>query len=145
MEKKAEPTESKAKIAKEVAEADFGRFVASMRLNLSTEGMDAEDRTQLEQNKRRIIDAALNGSLVFSAEGVPTFTPQDSENREPIVFPQPLGADFMAADFIKKNHDIEKSFSMMAATTHQPLTRFAGMLWSDLRVCQAIANLYMGG
>jgi len=145
MDKKSEPTKSKTKIAKEVAEADFDRFVAAMRLNLSTEGMEPEDRTQLEQQKRRIIDAALDGSLVMSEKGVPTFTPQDSEDREPIAFPQPKGADFMQADMIRKNHDIEKTYAMMAATTHQKVARYAEMEWSDLRVLQAIANLYMGG
>lgn len=139
------PKAQKPKIGKDVAEADFARFVAAMRLNLSMDGMDAEDRTTLDQQKRRIIDAILAGSLVISEKGVPTFTPQDSENRDPIRFPRPKGADLMAADYVKKGHEIEKSFAIMASATRNPVGRYADMESSDLFVCQAIVNLYMGG
>lgn len=145
MDEKPKAARDKPKIAKEVAESDFDRFVAEMDLDLSTDGMDAEDRTQLEQSKRRIVNAIFAGSLVVDATGIPTFTPRRSEDREPIVFAQPKGADFMQADLIRKNRDIEKSYAIMAASTRQPLSRYATMVWSDLRVCQAIINLYMGG
>lgn len=144
-EDKKQKAVPKRKIALEVAESDLLRFMAAMRLNISTDGMDAEDRTQFELNKKRILNALLDGSLLINQDGVPTFTPRDSEDKDPITFPQPKGGDFMQADLIKKNHDITKSYAMMAAASHQPVERYREMLWSDLRVCQAINNLYMGG
>ena len=144
-DQQAEPRRSRPKLGQDVAESDLRRFMANMRLNASTEGMDAEDKTQFELNKRRILNALLDGSLVIDQDGVPTFTPRESEDRSSITFPQPKGADFMQADLIKKNREITKSYAMMAASTHQPIERYANMLWCDLWVCQAIVNLYMGG
>jgi hypothetical protein len=139
------PRRPRTKLGKDVAESDLLRFMASMRLVISMDGMDAEDRTQLELSKRRIINAIVDGRLVIDQDGVPIYTPRDSEDKSQIRFPRPKGADFMQADLIKKNHDITKSFAIMAASTHESVARYAAMESTDLFVCQSIVGLYMGG
>lgn len=141
-------TERKQKpprIGLEVAESDLLRFMASMKLLISMEGMDAEDRTQLDLNKRRIINAILDGRLVIDQDGIPIYTPRDSENKEPIRFPRPKGGDFMQSDLIKKNHDVTKAVAIMAASTRESIERYREMESTDFFVCQAIVGLYMGG
>lgn len=148
MEQKPKPAaedKSKRRISPEVAEAEFQRFLDTMDLVFSTEGLDAEDRTQLELQKKRIIRAILDGRLVVDQEGVPVYTPRASEDKDPITFPEPKGGDFMQADLHKKNHDITKSMAILAAATHQPPERYGNMVWSDLKVCQAVHGLYIGG
>lgn len=148
MEQKPKPAEDRGKqrkISRDVAEAEFQRFLDCMRLNFTTEGLDAEDRTQVELHKKRFVNAVMDGRLVVDQKGIPTYTPRDSADKDPITFPQPKGGDFMQADLHKKNHDITKGMAIMAAATHQPLERYRDMEWSDFRVCQAISGLYMGG
>jgi hypothetical protein len=140
-----EERKQKSRIGRDVAESELRRFMTSMRLVISMKGMDAEDRTQLDLSKRRIINAILDGRLVIDQGGIPIYTPRDSEDKTPIRFPRPKGADFMEADLIKKNHDVTKSFAIMAASSHESIERYGAMESTDLFVCQSIVGLYMGG
>jgi hypothetical protein len=140
-----EERKQKPRIGREVAESELRRFMASMRIVISTEGMDAEDRTQLDLNKRRIINAILDGRLEIDKDGVPVYTPRDSEDKSPIRFPRPKGKDLMQSDLLKPNHTVTKSFRIIASATGESDERYRDMELTDVVVCQAIGLLYMGG
>ena len=140
-----EERKQKSRIGRDVAESELRRWMSSMKLVISTTGMDAEDRTQLDLNNRRIINAILDGRLVIDQDGVPVYTPRDSVDRSPIRFPRPKGKDLMQSDLFKKNHDVTKAFAIMAATSHESLDRYGEMESTDLYVCLAIAGMYNGG
>jgi hypothetical protein len=63
---------------------------------------------------------------------------------DPITFYEPTGASLMAMDRKKKAEDIGKLYATMADMTKQPIKRFAGMKYRDLKVCIAITSLFLG-
>lgn len=140
-------TDKKSKkvvVAKEVAEAEFERFADIMDLDIDPAGMDEEDKTGLEQNKKRIISAIQKGALVVNDKGEPVFTPQRTQGLEDITFHEPTGASLMAMDRKKKNHDISKMFATMADMTGGHSNSFSKMKMSDLKVCLAVTTLFLG-
>ncbi len=127
-----------------VAEFEFMRFVDAMNLDVQEEYLNDEDRAGLQLNRRRMLRAIEDGSLVIDMDGVPTYTPQRSDNTSPITFWEPTGASLMAMDRKKTGADVGKMFSIMADFTHTEQGRFAQLKTSDLNVCMAVATLYLG-
>ena len=132
------------KVADEVAEAEFDRFLDCMDIDAGLRGMDDEDRAAFFESKRRFLRAVKNGSLVVNENGEPVFTPVKSDNTNPITFREPEGAHLMQADTKKKDHAVTKFYAMMAGLTGESVQRFAKMKQRDLAVCQAIALILLG-
>ena len=133
------------KVAKEVAENEFDRFVESMDLDVDTSGMDAEDLTAFNKQKGRIIRAVQSGSLIFNDDGEAVYTPQhkNTKHKEPITFHERTGASLMAMDGKKKNHDVAKTYAVMADMCKVHPSTFAGMVGTDVKVCEALFALLM--
>ena len=134
----------KSKTGDDVAEAEFNRFVDKMDLDVDDTMLNDEVKAALVLNRRRFLRAIKAGSLVVDEDGVPTFTPVKSENKNPIIFHEPTGASLMAMDRKKEGADVGKMFAIMSDFTKQNQNVFAGLLTSDLNVCTAIATLYLG-
>ncbi len=132
------------KIAKEVAEQEFSRFVECMDLDVDPADMDEDDRKGFNQQKDRVIAAIQSGALVISDKGEPTFTPQRSNDAEPITFYEPTGASLMAMDRKKKTEDIGKLYAAMGDMTKTHANVFSKMKMADLKVCMAITTLFLG-
>lgn len=132
------------KIAREVAEQEFNRFVEAMDLDVDPADMDAEDKKGFEQQKDRIIAAVQSGSLVINDTGEPVFTPQRTEGAEAITFHEPTGASLMAMDRKKKTEDIGKLYASMGEITKTHASTFSKMKMPDLKVCIAITTLFLG-
>ena len=132
------------KIAKEVAEQEFSRFVECMDLDVDPADMDEDDRKGFNQQKDRVIAAIQSGALVTSDKGEPTFTPQRSNDAEPITFYEPTGASLMAMDRKKKTEDIGKLYAAMGDMTKTHANVFSKMKMADLKVCMAITTLFLG-
>lgn len=132
-------------VAKEVAEQEFDRFVHCMDLDVDTSGMDAEDLTAFNKQKGRIIRAVQVGSLVFNEDGEAVYTPQHkrTKHKEPITFQERTGASLMAMDGRKKNHDVAKTYAVMADMCKVHPSVFAGMVGTDVKVCEALFALLM--
>jgi hypothetical protein len=130
-------------IAPEVAEDEFQRFAEGMDLDVDPTGLSDEDKSSLEDSKRRIIRAMLKGQLVINEKCEPVFTPKSGG--KPITFYEPDGAALMATDMKKKGHDMAKTYAAMAAMTKENPTRFSSMPGRDLKVCTAIFALFMAG
>lgn len=132
------------KVAKEVAEQEFARFVECMDLDVDTAGMDDDDRRGFAQQKDRIIAAIQSGALTVSDSGEPTFTPQRTKDADAITFYEPTGASLMAMDRKKKTEDIGKLYAAMGDMTRTHANTFSKMKMADLKVCMAIATLFLG-
>lgn len=130
-------------IAEEVVEHEFNRFVECMDLDVDPAGMNADDLEVFRQEKVRIINAIKSGSLVISENGEPIFTPQRSKDAEAITFYEPTGASLMAMDRKKKTDDIGKLYATMADMTKTHPSVFSRMKMVDLKVCMAIAMLFL--
>ena len=132
------------KIALEVAESEFTRFVDLMDLDVELSDMDEDDRKGFKQQKDRMISAIRSGSLVINDSGEPIFTPQRTSDCNSITFYEPTGASLMAMDRKKKTEDIGKLYATMGDMTKTNANIFSKMKMADLKVCMAIATLFLG-
>lgn len=132
------------KIAKEVAEQEFNRFVGSMDLEVDPADMDEDDRKGFNQQKDRVIAAIQSGALVIKDSGEPVFTPQRTNDADAITFHEPTGASLMAMDRKKKTEDIGKLYAAMGDITKTHANVFSKMKMADLKVCMAITTLFLG-
>lgn len=138
------------KVATEVAEQDFERFVARMALDVDPKHMDDEDKKSFTQAKHRLIAAIEDGTLVVNEKGTPVFSPVGDEDgdkdydRSAITFHEPKGDALMAMDLKRDGHNVAKTFASLSAMTKQPITRFSGMANRDLRICLALYVLFLG-
>lgn len=137
-------TPEKKKTGTDVAEVEFQRFVDYMNLDVEDSYLNDEDKAGLATNRHRFIRAVEAGSLVVDEDGIPTYTPQKSDDVTPIVFYEPTGASLMAMDRKKEGADVGKMFTIMADFTKTNQGQFAGLRISDLNVCMAISMLYLG-
>ena len=131
------------KVALEVAENEFNRFTDNMDLDVDERFMDEEDLTAFNKQKRRIITAICNGSLVINENGEAVYTPQKSGDIEPLVFHERTGASVMAMDNKKKNHDVATTYAVMGDITGVHQNTFAKMKGIDIKICEAIFALLM--
>lgn len=127
----------------ETAEKEFGRFLEAMDLDVDPKGMDDEDKRTFEESKRRVVRALEQGQLVIDDKGQPVFTPSAGGN--PITFYEPTGAALMAADQKRSGHNMAKMFATMGDMTRTNAALFAKMVARDVKVCLAVALLFLGG
>lgn len=132
------------KVAREVCEAEFTRFLEAMDLTEKCDAKqyDGDDLKSFLDTKATIISAMERGLLCVDEKGQPVYTPQLG-NSGPIVFYEPSGADLMAMDQAKKGHDIEKQNKLLAAMTKRHPGDFAKLAMRDYRVCTAIQVLFL--
>lgn len=133
-----------SKIAKEVAEAEFDRFVEANDLLIGTENMDKEDRDSLDEQRGRIVRAIETGAMVVNEDGEPVFTPQRRKDATALTFHEPTGASLMAMDRKKKNEDVGKLYATMGDMTRTDAKTFSSMKMADLKVCIAVTTLFLG-
>lgn len=133
------------KVATDAAEVEFNRFTEEMDLNIDTATMDADDLSAFYKLKARIIRAIGNGSLIFNEGGEAIYTPQKkgSKYNEPLTFHERTGASLMAMDGKKKNHDVAKTYAVMADMCKVHPGVFAGLIGVDIKVCEALFQLLM--
>lgn len=131
------------KIGREVAEAEFARFVEAMGLKakVNPEGLDAKDAESLADTINLLLRTIESGHLVIDEKGQAVFTPQVSGG-EPIVFPEPRGADIMAMDQAKEGRKIEAQNKVLASITKQNPQRYSQMLLRDYDVISALCGIF---
>lgn len=130
------------KIDKETAELEFNRFTDSMDLDVDESFMDEVDLMSFNKQKRRIVAAIANGSLVINENGEPVYTPKKSDI-EALTFHERTGASILAMDGKKKNHNVAQTYAIMAEITKTHPKVFAKMKGIDIKICEAIFALLM--
>ena len=134
-----------SQVSEEVAKAELERFCEAMDLDLDTSRLNEEAINNLEDAKHQFVRAVMNGSLVVEDDGVPVFTPRKMKDAQPIRFPEPTGAVKMEIDRISGRYKaVTKTYALMEALTGQSKGFFSKMLNRDLKVCEAITNLFLG-
>lgn len=127
-------------VAEEMAEREFMRFAEVMDLDIDPKGMDEDDRKELDELKRKVVRAIVRGKLVIDDDGQPVYSPMEGD---PITFAEPRGKAFQASDLKKEGHNVKKMFAAMADFTGMPEAVFMNMRQRDLRVCLAVAKLFL--
>lgn len=131
------------KVAKEVAEQEFQRFIDMNCILWDRPGMKEEDLEAREEQKAYLVGALVAGSLVINEAGEPVYAPQRSGDGDALTFHEPTGASMQAMDRKKKTEDVGKLFATMADMTHTDAKVFSTMKMPDLKVCMAITTLFL--
>ena len=142
-EKKVETATSKYKVDEDTATAEFDRFMEMMDIDVDPAGMDDEDKVDFGRHKGLLVKVIRRGSLVINDKGEPVFTPQRGEGGSPITFHEPKGSAIMAMDRKKRGHDVGKMFASIADMTGTSSSTYSNMYSSDLKICLAIATLFL--
>lgn len=132
------------KVATEVAEQEFERFVYAMDLDVDPKYMDDEDKKSFQRLKGIVLRAIEFGHVEINSEGEPVVNPRTTEDTSPVTFFEPAGAAFLEMDKKRKDHDIAKQFALLAAITQQNQARFTGMKQRDLKIINALLMLFLG-
>lgn len=133
------------KIDTESAQAEFDRFVEVNRIDLSTEGLDENDKQDSLKGQRDFVEAIKEGILTVDEVGIPTYTPCMTENFEgSLIFRRPKGDALSAMDLKKKNADVAKMYAAMATMTRKPSKIFTKMDYFDVKMCMLIAGFFLG-
>lgn len=134
---------SAEKIAKEVAEKEFERFLVAMDIedHVDEEGLDKDEVRQIRKAKRMFVRAVQKGRLTVDDAGHPVYTTVSLEQAQTLSFRRPKGEAFMVGD---DESSMAVSFNVLAQMTGVPARTFARMEYNDLEVVQAITKLFLG-
>lgn len=130
-------------VAREVAEDEFNRFCDSMDIDNDVGAMTEEDEKSFKMPKETFIKAVMQGGLVVNDDGEPVYTPRNSPKVGTLTFREPSGADYMAMDRKKEGQNIGKMWSMADSVTKSSPGTIANLRNRDLKVVQAIMQLFM--
>lgn len=138
-------TDTKPKIVPEMAALEFDRWAEEMALDLDTSNMDAEDLTQFDKQRRRLVKAIGDGHLVINENGEAVYTPQNKKTKhtDAITFHERTGSAVMAMDGKKKNYDVAKTYAVMGEMCKVHPNIFATMVGIDGKICEALFSLLM--
>jgi hypothetical protein len=133
------------KIGPDVAEDELDRWLEKMDIDDDVEAMKESDVDAFNNQTRKLKLAIRRGALVITTDGLAEYTPQNekSKNQDALIFHERSGASVMAMDRHKKDHDVAKSYAIMADMCRVPQKVFAGMVGIDCKVCEAIFALLM--
>jgi hypothetical protein len=140
----SKPKETKPVVDAETAGDELRRFGDAFNLDFDKAEMDAEDRAGFDYNCKLFKKGIMQGSIVVDEGGMPSFTPQYSENRRAFEFKEPTGASFLEADKKKKDHDFAKTYAVIGEMTGTSVQIVAALVIRDLKILQAISNLFLG-
>jgi hypothetical protein len=125
-----------AKIAKEVAEQEFERFLEAMDLEFDVKEMDEDDKAGFQKEKDLVVKEIIKGNMSINDSGEPVYI-------DGLTFHEPTGASFMAMDRRKSGETMAKQYAMLAEMTQSSPKTFANMKWKHLRVCLAVQALFL--
>lgn len=131
------------KISVDVAEKEFDRFIDAMCIDSDLTNMGEDDIESFNEHKRKIVNAISKGDLIINENCEPVYTPKRSDNKDPITFYEPTGADLAEQDKRAKGQDHTRLFTTMGSMTKTSSSRFAKMKMYDLKICQAITVLFL--
>jgi hypothetical protein len=131
------------KVAAEVAESDFARWLEAMDLahKADESEMNADDLASFKKVKGAMLRAMMRGTLVVTDGGDLEFTPQMGD-KSPILFPEPKGSAWLACDRYGDKENVHKTYGVLAAMSGQLPKRFSEMSNRDQDVVTAIFKIF---
>ena len=139
-----------ADVSEEIARQELQRFFEAMDIDIEESELDEEDNAQLEL----LTKSLRSGRLIIDEGGQPVYTPKTGDGSS-ITFHEPTGASYMAMDkrTVRKgdrgNEESDptatKMFRLMADMTRTNVALFANMKNRDLKVCMAVATIFLAG
>ena len=138
-------TIEESKVSRDMADAEFNRFIESMDVDVDESEMDSEDKAAFNKQRNKIVKAIEKGTLVINDSGEAVLTPanEKSKHKDAITFHERTGASLLAMDGHNKHQDAAKTYAVMADMCRVPRKVFAGLVGSDIKICEAIFALLM--
>ena len=129
----------------ETAVSEFDRFAAAWRLDSDVDSMEEEDRQSFEGQKRKLVAELMAGRLSVTDTGELDYVAArpNIDSAATIHFNFPTGAAMVAWDKFKDRQNMGKMNAWLGSVTKQPPVVFATMDGADLKVCQAVAVLFL--
>ena len=131
------------KVAREVAEQEFDRFVEMMALDANIDKMDPDDAKQFGEQKERFVKAVMVGDLIVNDAGEPVITLGDRS----VIFKEPTGATYIAlgSKSGKKGNDVSALCAAMGDITGEAPAFFSRLPNRRFKLCLAVTLLFFGG
>lgn len=139
-----------ADVSEEIARQELQRFFEAMDIDIEESELDDDDNQQLEL----LLKNLRSGHLVIDQDGQPVYRLKTGDGQA-ITFYEPTGASYMAMDkrTVRKADQgkevvdpaAAKMFRLMADMTRTNVALFANMKNRDLKVCTAIATIFLAG
>lgn len=137
-------TSNEPKVAREVALDDFNNFCEAMDIDNNVDEMSEEDAKSFQEPREVILKAVMSGNLTFNDDHEPVYAPRNSPKvAGPLTFREPNGADYMAMDRKKDGQNFGKMWAMADSLTRSAPGTIANLRNRDLKVVQAIMQLFM--
>jgi len=135
--------QAQQKVATEVAEAEFDRFLEAMDLaaKCDAKGLDPDDLKSFAETQRVVIEAIEQGHLVIDEDGCPVYTPKAGGS--PLRFHEPTMEDLIVMDQVKKGRDVEKQAKLLAQLTSVDGPVIRKLKQRDIRVLNALLVLFL--
>ena len=137
---------SDVKIAPEMAELEFERFVEVWDLDGEVAEMEEEDRVSFNGLKRKLMRVLISGDLVVNEDATLTYCLRypTLDSLKELKFEIPKGDAMVSWDKFKDRQNIAKLNSFIGSMTRQSPAIFAAVDGRDLKICQAVALLFLG-
>ncbi len=136
-----------AKIDLQTAAQEFSRWADAWDLDADVDSMTEEDRSSFESLQRRLMRAISKGSLVVFEDAeslVYTLLNPKVQGIETLTCSMPTGRAVLGWDRYKDRQSIHKLNSFMGAMCGVEPSVFGSMDGRDLKVIQAVAQLFLG-
>ncbi len=128
-----------------VAEAEFDRLVNLWEIDGDTETMNEESRDGFEDQKRRIVQGLVRGTVLIDDEGAVTCRlPHTTElEMTELTLRVPTGAAMLKWDNYKDRQNVHKMNAMLGAMSKQNPAVFSKIDARDLKPVMAVATLFL--
>jgi|GEM_PF-2151254 len=133
-------TESKFKVAEEVATAEFERMCKAMRIEQDLAELDEEELAGWKALCDPIVKDIMRGQLVINAEGLAVYTPIGGKA---LTFNAPTGATLMALETYGKGKDVSNMMASIADMTGTGKGELSRLPARDVQACGRLARLFL--
>lgn len=134
-----------SKLDLETATLEFERFCEDWDIDTDIDEFDEDERTDFNKLKRQIIRKIKDGNLIYNDDETFTYTlvkpPEGLE--EPLTIKRTKGDSWMNMDSYKEKQQVHRGMSKVAAMVGKPLSFFSKLDDIDVKVLQAIQNLFL--
>jgi len=137
------------KIDLATATAEFERFCEDWDIDTDVDEFDQEERIDYEKLKRQIIRKIKSGNLIYNDDESLTYhvvKPLKGETEppaEPLTIKRTRGDSWMNMDNYKEKQQVHRGMSKVAAMCEKNLSWFSNLDDVDVKVLQAIQNLFL--
>lgn len=134
-----------SKIDLETATLEFERFCEDWDIDTEESDFDEEERTDFRKLKRQIVRKIQSENLIYNEDETFTYNlvkPPEGVT-EPLTIKRTKGDSWMNMDSYKEKQQVHRGMSKVAAMVGKPLSFFSRLDDIDVKVLQAIQNLFL--